>query len=226
MQYNNDIDNKTKITSVLERLEQQSRLERSGKENIANEDMMLAITEDTGKLLNILITSMNANNVLEIGTSVGYSTLWFALAMSQNENGGINDTKKRIVTIDNDPLKIMRAQKNFKDAGVLEMVTMIEGDALDILARLFKDYNANVNGRCDLFDFIFFDADKDNLTEYFDMSLPLLKKGGMIVTDNILFPEEYRLTMSKFVTYVRNNESVMSVTVPIGNGEEITIKTK
>ncbi len=226
MHYNNDVDNKLKITSVLERLEKQSRLERSGKENIADKGQMLAITEDTGKFLNILLTSMNANNVLEIGTSVGYSTLWFALALSQNESNGSHKTKKNIVTIDKDPLKIMRAQKNFTDAEVLDMVTVKEGDALEILTRLFEDYNANVNGRRGLFDFIFFDADKENLIEYFDLSLPLLKKGGMIVTDNILFPEEYRLTMSKFVTHVRNNESVLSVTVPIGYGEELTIKTK
>ncbi len=226
MYYNNNIDNKNKITMVLERLEQQSRLERLGKENIANEDLMLAITEDTGKLLNILLTSMNANNILEIGTSVGYSTLWFALALSQNEYRGLHKIKKRIVTVDNNPSKIIKAQKNFTDAEVLEMVTVMEGDAMGILTRLFKDNNANVNGRCDLFDFIFFDADKDNLTEYFDLSLPLLKKGGVIVTDNILFPEDYRSTMSKFVNYVRNNESVLSVTVPIGNGEEITVKIK
>jgi predicted O-methyltransferase YrrM len=226
MHYNNDFGNKNKIIRVLERLEQQSLLERLGEENIANEDLMLAITEDTGKLLNILLTSMNANNVLEIGTSVGYSTLWFALALSQNENWGLNKIKKRIVTIDNNPSKVIRAQKNFTDAEVSEMVTVMEGEATDILTRLFKDNNANVNGRCDLFDFIFVDADKDNLTEYFDLSLPLLKKGGVIVTDNILFPEDYRSTMSKFVNYVRNNESVLSVTVPIGNGEEITVKIK
>ncbi|HZH39207.1 MAG TPA: class I SAM-dependent methyltransferase [Bacillales bacterium] len=134
--------------------------------------------------------------------------------------------QKNIVTIDNDKSKIMRAKENFIDAGVFEMVNVVEGNAVDVLNRLLDSHNAKPNGGCDLFDFIFFDADKDNLTNYFDLSLPLLKKGGLIVTDNILLPEEYRLDMSKFVRYVRNNESVFSVTVPIGNGEEVTIKTK
>jgi caffeoyl-CoA O-methyltransferase len=223
---NNNIYKKSKITGVLERLGRQSRLERIGEKNVANKDLMLAITEDTGKFLSILLTSMNAKNVLEIGTSVGYSTLWFALALSQNENGMPHKTKKNIVTIDNDKSKIMRAQKNFIDAGVFEMVTIVEGNAVDVLNQLLDNHNAKPNGGCDLFDFIFFDADKDNLTNYFDLSLPLLKKGGLIVTDNIIFPEEYRLDMSKFVKYVRNNESVFSVTVPIGYGEEVTIKTK
>ncbi len=217
---------KSKITGVLERLGEQSRLERIGEEYVDKKDLMLAITEDTGKFLSILLTSMNANNVLEIGTSVGYSTLWFALALSQNENGMPHKTKKNIVTVDNDKSKIMRAQKNFIDAGVFELVTIVEGNAVDVLYQLLDSHNANSNGGCDLFDFIFFDADKDNLTNYFDLSLPLLKKGGLIVTDNIIFPEEYRLDMSKFVKYVRNNESVFSVTVPIGNGEEVTLKTK
>ncbi len=223
---NNNINKKSKIIGVLERLGEQSRLERMGAENVAEKDLMLAITEDTGKFLSILLTSMNANNVLEIGTSVGYSTLWFALALSQNENGMPHKTKKNIITIDNDRSKIMRAQKNFIDAGVFEMVNVVEGNAVDILPQLLDSHNANSNGGCNLFDFIFFDADKDNLTNYFDMSLPLLKKGGLIVTDNILSPEEYRLVMSKFVKYVRNNESVSSVTVPIGYGEEVTVKTK
>lgn len=223
---NNNIYKKSKITGVLERLGEQSRLERIGGKNVAKKDLMLAITEDTGKFLSILLTSINANNVLEIGTSVGYSTLWFALALSQNENGMPHKTKQKIVTIDNDKSKIMRAQKNFIDAGVFEMVTIAEGDAIDVLNQLLDNHNSNSNGGSDLFDFIFFDADKDNLTNYFDLSLPLLKKGGLIVTDNILLPEEYRLDMSKFVKYVRNNESVFSVTVPIGYGEEVTVKKK
>ncbi len=223
---NNNIFRKSKISEVLERLGEQSRLERMGGENVAYKDLMLAITEDTGKFLSILLTSMNANNVLEIGTSVGYSTLWFALALIQNGNGPPHETKKNIVTIDNDKSKIMRAKKNFDDAGVSELVTVVEGNAVDILNQLLDGHNSSSNGGGDLFDFIFFDADKDNLTSYFDLSLPLLKKGGLIVTDNVLFPEEYRLDMSQFVKHVQNNESVFSVTVPIGNGEEVTIKTK
>ena len=223
---NNNIYKKSKIAEVLEKLGEQSRLERIGGENFAKKDLMLAITEDTGKFLSILLTSMSANRVLEIGTSVGYSALWFALALSQNENGTPHKTKQKIVTIENDRSKIMRAQKNFNDAGVFEMVTVVEGNAIEVLNHLLSGLNSNSNGERDLFDFIFFDADKDNLTSYFDLSLPLLKKGGLIVTDNIIFPEEYRMDMSKFVKYVRNNESVFSVTVPIGNGEEVTVKTK
>jgi caffeoyl-CoA O-methyltransferase len=223
----NNINDDSKIITVIDMLDKQSELERSVETNIPYNDLMLAITKDTGKFLNILLTSMNANTVLEIGTSTGYSTLWFALALCQNKNNSLQKVKKNIITIENNPMKVKRAEKNFIDAEVKDMIKIIEGNALDILLQLSNDNNKNLNNNRDnLFDFIFFDADKENLTKYFNLALPLLRKGGIIVTDNILSPEEYRQDMSKFVKFVRNNETVMSVTVPIGYGEEITIKTK
>src|SRR6476661_6163278 len=189
--HSNNIDRKFKIISVIDRLEKQSRSERLEKVNFDKNDLMLAITEDTGKFLNILLTSMNANKVLEIGTSTGYSSLWFALAFFQMEDEITQKIEKNIITIDNDPLKIKRARKNFVDAEVSNMIKIIEGDALEILSQLSHNYNLNLNGKNNPFDIIFFDADKENLTKYFDLALPLLKKGGIIVTDNILYPEEY-----------------------------------
>jgi caffeoyl-CoA O-methyltransferase len=222
-----NIKDASKIITVIDRLGKQSELERSDETNIAYNDLMLAITKDTGKFLNILITTMNANTVLEIGTSTGYSTLWFALALCQNENNNLQKVKKKIITVENNPMKVKRAEKNFIDAEVGDMIKIIEGNALEILLQLSNDQNNIINNnRNNLFDFIFFDADKENLSKYFDLALPLLRKGGIIVTDNILYPEEYRSDMSKYVKYVRSNESVMSVTVPVGYGEEITIKSK
>ena len=104
--HSNNIDRKFKIISVIDRLEKQSRLERLEKVNFDKNDLMLAITEDTGKFLNILLASMNANTVLEIGTSTGYSALWFALAFFQMEDEITQKVEKNIITIDNDPLKI------------------------------------------------------------------------------------------------------------------------
>ncbi len=224
--HSNNIDRKIKIIAVIDRLEKQSRLERLEKVNFNKNDLMLAITEDTGKFLNILLTSMNANTVLEIGTSTGYSALWFALAFFQMEDDITQKVEKNIITIDNDLLKIKRARKNFVDAEVQNTIKIMEGDALEILSQLSRNYNLNLNGKNNSFDFIFFDADKENLTKYFDLALPLLKKGGIIVTDNILYPEEYHMIMSQYVEYVRSNDSVTSVTVPIGNGQEITLKIK
>ncbi len=224
----------SKIIAVMDRLQEQSRLERSGQASVADDELMLAITKDTGKFLSMLLTSMGANKILEIGTSTGYSTLWFALAMIQTENILSQKVKKSIITIERDPSKVSRAKKNFADAGVQDLIKIMEGNALDVLSQLSNNdhHDTTLNGGRDgngnggLFDFVFLDADKENLTRYFDLALPLLRKGGIIVTDNMLYPEEYRPTMSKYVKYIEGNELVTSVTVPIGYGEELTLKVK
>ncbi|HEX2557881.1 MAG TPA: O-methyltransferase, partial [Nitrososphaera sp.] len=74
------------------------------------------------------------------------------------------------------------------------------------------------------FDFVFIDADKENMLEYFDLVLPMTKVGGIIAADNMLFPEHYRPHMDKYARYVRRRQNVQSVTVPVGMGEEVTLK--
>jgi len=81
-----------------------------------------------------------------------------------------------------------------------------------------------INNTDSLFDFVFIDADKENLIDYFDLTIPMVKKGGIIATDNMLYPEDYRSEITKYANYLRNRANIESVTVPIGNGEEITIK--
>ncbi|HEY6534238.1 MAG TPA: O-methyltransferase [Candidatus Nitrosocosmicus sp.] len=218
----NKINNNSKIISVLNKLNKQSQFERSNETDIKYNDLMLSITEDTGIFLDNLITVMNAKKILEIGTSVGYSTLWFAHALYNKFNS--NEDMFHIVSIENNPDKIKRAQNNFTEAGV-NKIKIMEGNALDMLQKLSHEKNMDKNyNEEDLFDFVFLDADKENLTKYFDIILPILRRGGVIITDNILYPEDYRPYMSKYVEYIRNNTSVMSVTVPIGYGEEMTVK--
>ncbi len=213
----------TKILNILDKLDSQSESERSGKVKISHDDSMLAITNDTGKFLNILLSAINCNRVLEIGTSVGYSTLWIALTLIQNQES-LTNLKRSILTIENSPSKIKRARKNFEDAGVTDMVEIVEGNALEILGELpEKIKNDSIWGN-KLFDFVFIDADKENLVRYFDLVIPLVRKGGLIVTDNILLPEDYRSSMIEYVNHVRKKKNIQSVTVPIGYGEEVSLK--
>ena len=165
---------------------------------------MLAITVDTGVFFSILLKAIKAKRVLEVGTSAGFSTLWLADAVGK---------KGRIVTIEMEPRKVERARNNFKQAGVNRLIEIKQGIALDVLRTL--------KGK---FDFVLLDADKENIIEYFDLVLPLVRAGGIIAADNMLFPLNYRLMMKEYRRHAQSRHNVQTVTVPIGMGEEITIK--
>ena len=70
------------------------------------------------------------------------------------------------------------------------------------------------------------DADKENIIEYFDLILPMLSIKGVIMTDNMLYPEKYKSDMKKFSEHIKKNPNLHTITSPIGNGEEITIKMR
>ena len=118
---------------------------------VASDQEMLAITADTGIFFSILLKATKANRILEVGTSAGFSTLWFADALGKNR-------RARIITIEMNPLKVEQALKNFKEAGVDKMIEIRQGIALDLLHKL--------KGK---FDFVFLDADKENIIRYFDL---------------------------------------------------------
>ena len=201
------------ISNILEKLEEQSTLEKLRKVDIAPEDRMLAITKETGELLNMILRLKNAKNMLEVGTSTGYSTIWCAEAIYEQSG--------KIITIEQNPNKIKRAKENFQKAGIADTITIKKGLAMQILRELNlqKEYK-------DFFDFVLIDADKENVIEYFDLILPMVSAGGVIITDNMLYPEKYKQDMKKFSDYLKKNPKLRTITTPIGNGEEITIKLK
>ncbi len=199
------------ISKVLDELEVQSTLEKSRKVNVLPEDRMLAITKETGELLNMILRLKNAKNMLEVGMSTGYSTIWCAEVISEQSG--------KIITIEQNPSKIKRAKENFQKAGVTDTITIKKGLAMQILTELNLQQGYN-----DFFDFVLIDADKENVIEYFDLILPMVVVGGVIVTDNMLYPEQFRQDMKKFSEYLKENPKLHTITSPIGNGEEITIK--
>ena len=201
------------IFTVLKKLEKQSHLEKSRKVNVLPEDRMLAITKETGELINILLHMKKAKNMLEIGMSVGYSTIWCAEAIQQQSG--------KIITIEQNPKKIKKAQKNFQNAQVTDTILIKEGSALQILTELKLDKKYR-----NFFDFVLIDADKENIIEYFNMILPMVSIGGVIITDNMLYPEKYIQEMKKLSEHIKKNPKLKTITSPIGNGEEITLKIK
>ena len=200
----------SKIDFVLKKIEKQERFEQENPRQIPNSEKVLAIGRDTGIFYNILLQAIKAKNVLEIGMSAGYSTMWFADAISKQDG--------RIITIDHDQQKIERAKNNFAEAGVNNFIEIRKGDALEVLSEICKKYKQG------FFDFVFIDADKERYIQYFEAVFPLVKVGGIIGADNILYPERFQKFTTPYVEHVRKNPKIKSVTIPIDNGEEISLK--
>lgn len=206
-----------KIQTVLLKLQKQSEYETQHEDRIPHAKRMLAISKDIGLFYNILLKAIKAQKILEIGTSTGYSTMWFADAVLANTKK--SKTKGVIITIDGDPSKIKRSKKNFKEAEI-SCVEIRKGIAKAVLSKMLTDPKNK-----EFFDFIFIDADKESYIEYFELCLPMVRQGGIIGADNILLPARYNKFTKKYVAHVRKNPNVQSITIPIDNGEEITIKT-
>ena len=202
-----------KIQNVLSRLEKDIDYENSHRDEVSSEERLNCVSKNIGMFYNIMLKSINAKKILEIGMSVGYSGLWFADAvMSSTQSDG------QIITIDREKFKIDKATQNFEEAGVDSLIKIREGEAKKILHEIKEELGENY------FDFIFIDADKESYIEYFDLCWPLVRKGGIIGADNILFPERFNEMMADYLSHVRNNPNVQSVTIPIDNGEELTFK--
>ena len=215
LQTKNSSSMNSKIYHVLSKLENQSKKEREGRVEIAPDKQILAITADTGMFFSILLKAMKARRILEVGTSAGFSTIWFADALMAMSSRNNTRSKPHLMTIEENSDKVGRARKNFQQAGVYGLIELREASALDVLQGIKKK---------DYFDFVFLDADKENIVRYFDFVLPMIRIGGIVAADNMLYPEQYRPWMKKYARHVRSKPNVQSVTVPIGMGEEITIR--
>lgn len=130
----------------------------------------IAVAPNQGKFLMLLARSIKARNILEIGTLGGYSTIWLARALPK---GG------RVVTLEAVARHAEVARANFKRAGLADVIDLRLGKALDTLPRLAAE-------KPDPFDFIFIDADKENIPDYFTWSLKLARPGSMIIVDNVI----------------------------------------
>ena len=202
-----------KIQNVLSRLEKDIDYENNHRDEVPSEERLNCISKNIGMFYNIMLKSINAKKILEIGMSVGYSGLWFADAIMSNAQ-----SDGQITTIDREKFKIDSATRNFEEAEVSSLITIREGEARKILHEIKEEFGENY------FDFVFIDADKESYIEYFDLCLPLVRKGGIIGADNILFPERFNEMMADYLSHVRSNPNVQSVTIPIDNGEEVTFK--
>ncbi len=162
------------------------------------------IPAGTGKFLYNLVLISKAKNILEVGTSNGYSTIWLGEAAKHNRG--------KVTTIEISEHKAMIAKEKFKRANLNKIIKLIHGDALKEIPKLNKK-----------FDFIFIDAIKKDYIRYLKLAEKNLKKGCIIVADNaVMFKDK----MEDYLNYVENNKKYSSVLVPIGSGVEFSLKLK
>ena len=158
--------------------------------------------------LHLIIKTSNIKNVLEIGTFTGLSALSIALALPDDG---------KLVALDKDEETNKIAVSFFKKANLTNKIQTIVKPALDSLDELKNSK----------FDMVFIDADKMNYKEYYERSLKLLDKGGLIIVDNVLWHGEvadennldkYTINIRDFNTYVANDKRVEQIIVPLGDG--------
>ncbi|MBV9491110.1 MAG: class I SAM-dependent methyltransferase [Verrucomicrobia bacterium] len=155
-----------------------------------------------GELLAALAIAHRAKLIVEVGTSYGFSGLWWAAALAVT--GG------HLHTIDASAKKYTSAKATFAAAGVAERVTSHFGDARQLSANM-----------PDAIDLVFIDADKPSTRAYFDLLWPKVRAGGGVLTDNVLtHPDD----LAGFVGYVRTRADAHSVQLPVGGGLEWTVK--
>jgi caffeoyl-CoA O-methyltransferase len=138
-------------------------------DEVREEPWMANVDTLHGRLLRILTEAVNAKNVVEIGTSNGYSALWICL--------GLQATGGKLITHELDPQVAELARKNFHQAKVDHLVTVVVGDAHTTVSRLKAPI-----------DILFIDADKPGYLDYLNKLLPLVRPGGLILADNVHRP--------------------------------------
>lgn len=136
-------------------------------EKEAKEAYIPIVKPEVGQFLSIMVKAAKPKRILEIGTAIGYSTIWMVRAA---------DDDTEIVTIEIKEEMYQQAARNFKNIAVDQQINQKLGDALEIIPYLRRE-----------FDFVFIDAAKSQYLNYLEMVLELLPKGGIIVADNILY---------------------------------------
>ena len=179
-------DNERKILGILDDI-----LARQQYRNVPPQD---------GRFFRILAESMNAKNVVEIGTSTGYSAIWFGLALQK--------TSGKLTTFEIDAQRAATARANFKRAGMADIITLIEGNA-----------HNEVKNLKDPIDILFLDADKEGYIDYLNKLLPLLRPGGLVIAHNIT----PGMTDPRYMEAITVNPDLETI---VRSGVSLTIKKR
>jgi caffeoyl-CoA O-methyltransferase len=186
-----------RVCTVLRRLEEEDRQERD--EGLPAAQRSRQVTPATGRFLFTVVAPQAAVEVLEIGGSRGYSTIW--LAAAARILGGT------VVSLESDPAKCEAWRANIEEAGLDEWAELVEGDAFETLRAIE-----------DVYDVVFLDAEKVDYEALFELARVQLEPGALVIADNVLSHEE----LHAYSTARQADATLVSVTVPLDRGIELS----
>jgi len=188
-------------------------------ERYAAENHVSIIPPEAARFLTFLVHVSQAEEVLEIGTAIAYSTIWLAWAVTPRDG--------HVTTIEINDRRARTALKNIREAGLEDRITLIKGHAVDIVPQLRDNY-----------DFIFIDAAKGQYSWFFEELYPRLQPGGLLVSDNVLaggtvpVPEETLRHRQKtavrrlreYLAMIMSHPNLETALIPIGDGIAVSVK--
>jgi caffeoyl-CoA O-methyltransferase len=188
-----------RVRAVLERLEGEDAAER--ERGLPPEQRSRQVEPTTGRFLFALVAPQTDCEVLELGGSRGYSTIWLA--------AGVRNLGGRVLSLEHDPAKVDAWRRNVGEAGLSEWAELVEGDAFEQLPSID-----------DVFDVVFLDAEKDDYEELFRLVREKLEPGGLIVADNVISHPD---PLAQYSAARQADPTLLSVTVPLDRGLELSV---
>jgi caffeoyl-CoA O-methyltransferase len=163
----------------------------------------LAVSEEDGRFLRLMVASSGARHALEIGGAHGYSAIWIGL--------GLRQTGGRLTSIESDPARARTAAENVRKAGLSDIVTVVPGDAFAAIPRIDGE-----------FDFVFLDAWKRDYKRFFDLLIPRLRPRGLLLAHNVV---NKQAEMRDFLTAIEENPMLFTTIVrPSSEGISVSYK--
>jgi predicted O-methyltransferase YrrM len=204
-----------RVASVLSALGDRSRQEQKELEELRARggaalrrqagSFMLDVGPAVGLFLNMITRAVNARTVIEVGGSVGYSTVWLAEA--------VTTTGGRLYSIEVEPEKQQQQRRHLTAAGLVSVVELTSKQAAELVAEIPAPL-----------DMVLLDHWKELYVRDFDACWPALRPGGMIVADNILLPRKNAAIIAEYREHIAGKPDARSMVLDIGSGLEITVK--
>ena len=188
-----------RVRAVLTRLEAEDADERA--RSVPREQRARQVARTTGQFLFAYVAPQTDCEVLEIGGSRGYSTIWLA--------AGVRNLGGRVLSLENDPAKIEAWRSNIDEAGLSDWAELVEGDAFETLKRID-----------DVFDIVFLDAEKEQYEALFAEARTKLEPGAVVIADNVLSHVE---ALGAYGQARQSDPTLESVTLPLDRGLEISV---